>query len=363
MSRLFRNQSGHASATFGLNTTPSRIDLPGNEGPSIKVYTVTFLGDGLASGAQFCVKFGVSNLCSANSSTVTFYGTPNGTYTYSITLASGTSGYTISPSSGNVTVNGANVTVDITFTPIAPVTYSVTFNESGLSGQSWSVTLNGTQKSGTGTSIEFTGLSNGTYPFTITAPSGYTASPASGNITVNGDNVIESIVFSAPTVPLIYVINQESGTQGGTLQAIDTSTMTVYKTATDSTTIGALGFDGTYIYAADGTTMYKYKQDLSLVGSSPISFAGFPVVMSYDGTNLLVGDSSGTVYLVSTSTISVITYNDLATDEGVTLGLYQGITYTGTYWFVAMNGGTDLASSYIFLLDDTTLGVVQSVSI
>ena len=40
---------------------------------------------------------------------------PNGTYSYTI---GSVSGYTVSPSSGTITVNGANVNQAITFTPV-----------------------------------------------------------------------------------------------------------------------------------------------------------------------------------------------------------------------------------------------------
>lgn len=357
MSRIIGNGSGRFSVTFGLDMIPSRIGLPGNSGSSssFESYTVTFLADGLASGDQFCVNIGQPGGCSTNSSSIKFTTVPNGTYSYTVSLAPGTSGYKISPSSGSFTVNGANVTVDITFTPIV-TTFYVEFTESGLSGQSWTVTLNGSSQSTTGTRIKFTGLSNGTYPYTVTAPSGYTASPASGDITVNGANVIENIAFTVTVVPLIYVINN------GSLQSIDTSTMSVYKTATESTSLGALGFDGTYIYAADGSNIYKYTQALGLESSASISFSGAPVIMSYDGTNLLIGDILGVVYLVGTD-LAVITSNNLASDESVSMGTYQGITYTGTYWFVAMAGGTTLSASYIFLLDPSSLAIAASVAL
>ena len=138
--------------------------------------------------------------------------------------------------------------------------------------------------------------------------------------------------------------------------------MSVYKTATDSTSLGALGFDGTYIYAADSSNIYKYTQALELKGSAPISFSGAPVIMSYDGTNLLIGDDLGVVYLVSTG-LALITTNDLASAESVTMGTYQGITYTGTYWYVAMVGGTDVSASYMFLLDASSLAIVESVAL
>ena len=92
-------------------------------------------------------------------------------------------GYTASQTSGSLTVNGASVSQGITFTVI-PSTYSVTFSAIGFtSGPSWSVTFRGSTQSSTGSSIVFTGVPNGgPYSWTLTPPSGYTASLTSGSI-------------------------------------------------------------------------------------------------------------------------------------------------------------------------------------
>ncbi|MGC8620276.1 MAG: hypothetical protein ACP5LA_07265, partial [Thermoplasmata archaeon] len=75
--------------------------------------------------------------------------------------------------------------------------YKITFTESGLpTGTSWSVTLNGTTESSTTNTITFT-EPNGTYAYSIGIIGGYTASPSSGTITVNGANVNQEITFSS----------------------------------------------------------------------------------------------------------------------------------------------------------------------
>ena len=79
-------------------------------------------------------------------------------------------------------------------------TYSVAFTESGLpSGTSWNVTLNSQTKSSTSDSITFD-VPNGVYAFSIMPPTGYTASPSSGSVTVKGENINEKIIFT-PTIP------------------------------------------------------------------------------------------------------------------------------------------------------------------
>ena len=101
------------------------------------------------------------------------------------------------------------------FTPLLRLTYHV-YPESGLpSGTTWSVTLNGTTKNSTSSTISFTesglaanttwyvnlsdgiksgpitgtsftlNLTNGTYTYTVSNVTGYTNLAPSGNISVN----------------------------------------------------------------------------------------------------------------------------------------------------------------------------------
>ena len=78
----------------------------------------------------------------------------------------------------------------------APSTYSVTFPQSGLpAGTSWSVTLNGQTLSSTTSTITFS-EPNGTYAYTVGAVNGYTATPSSGSVTVNGVSQTVAITFA-----------------------------------------------------------------------------------------------------------------------------------------------------------------------
>ena len=81
-----------------------------------------------------------------------------------------------------------------------PTIYALTFAEAGLGpGTSWTVTLNGTVASSTTSTIAFNG-SNGTYPFTVDPVPGYTISPSSGSVTVNGAATLTNLTFTP--VPL-----------------------------------------------------------------------------------------------------------------------------------------------------------------
>ncbi|MEM3860389.1 MAG: zinc ribbon domain-containing protein, partial [Candidatus Micrarchaeaceae archaeon] len=77
----------------------------------------------------------------------------------------------------------------------APLTYTVTFTESGLPlGTTWYVTLNGSNRSSVSNVITFT-VPNGEYSYAIGNVPGYSSSPSSGTIVINGSPDIVSINF------------------------------------------------------------------------------------------------------------------------------------------------------------------------
>jgi hypothetical protein len=117
-------------------------------------YNVKFAETGLTPGAEWTVSFagytGVSY-----SATVPFQLIANGTYSWSVPIVSG---YTVSPSSGSLTVAGGAASQTVTFTPTS--TYTVTFSESGLgSTYSWEAYIGSTGKTAAaGSTITFTGI-------------------------------------------------------------------------------------------------------------------------------------------------------------------------------------------------------------
>jgi hypothetical protein len=77
----------------------------------LSAYTVVFTESGLPSGTAWCVQLVKNTVCSTSGSIGFTYG--NGTYAYTVGAVRG---YTISPSTGKVTVAGAPVAVTVTFT-------------------------------------------------------------------------------------------------------------------------------------------------------------------------------------------------------------------------------------------------------
>jgi len=127
-----------------------------------------------------------------------FSGLANGTYT----VTPSASGYTFTPPWQGVSISGANIgSVNFTATPVATWSISGKITPTA-SGSGATVTLGGVGNSTTTTDstgkYTFTGLGNGAY--TVTPGNyGYTFSPSSKAVTVNGANV-SSVNFTATAV-------------------------------------------------------------------------------------------------------------------------------------------------------------------
>src|SRR5271170_1834840 len=153
------------------------------------------------SGATIKLSGAASASTTADSSgAFSFSGLANGTYT----LTPSRTGYTFSPTSQNVTVNGANVTSGVNFTATANPTYSISGTISPTAGGSGAtVTLSGAASASTTAnssgSYTFTGLANGAYTVTP-SNTGYAFAPVNQAVTVNGANVT-GVNFTATAIP------------------------------------------------------------------------------------------------------------------------------------------------------------------
>ncbi len=148
-------------------------------------YSVTFTETGLPNGTTWYVN--ITNVI--KSGTITgishTFSLANGTYVY--TVSTDNTIYSASPSSGSFTVNGKSINEPITFSKIT-VTYSVTFTETGLpTATIWYVNLtNGESFKSINSTITFN-EPNGTYLYTVLSADNYSATPPSGNFTINGN--------------------------------------------------------------------------------------------------------------------------------------------------------------------------------
>jgi YVTN family beta-propeller protein len=163
----------------------------------VPAYTATFTESGLPGGTAWSVELNGTTQSSSGPS-ITF-DVQNGTDPFTVTPVAG---FSASPASGSVVINGDFPTTTIAFAPSSstgapPAKYSVTFTESGLStGTRWMVELNGTAASSLTSSLVFS-EPNGTETFTVGAVSGYMDTPQTGALLVAGTPVTQSIQFAA----------------------------------------------------------------------------------------------------------------------------------------------------------------------
>lgn len=162
-------------------------------------YQISFVDYYLPAGIEWYV-----NITDPNGSSQDLQGSgslianePDGTYSFTVSTANKT--YSPQYSSSTFSVSGSSLTETIKF---YTVKFNITFKESGLPtdrGLVWYIKIT-SQNTNTGSvpvtlSTYSDGLANGTYTYSIVAPSGYTAN--GGNFTVNGSSENITVTFTA----------------------------------------------------------------------------------------------------------------------------------------------------------------------
>jgi sugar lactone lactonase YvrE len=156
-------------------------------------FLLKFTESGLPSSTPWGVA--VNGTALAGSGSIANTTEENGTYSWT---ADAVPGWSVSPSSGNFTVNGGPVDLTVAYTQI---TYAVTFQEVGLpAGTNWSVTVGGVLHSGSGSSIVLS-EPNGSYAYTVGAVTGYSESNGTGTVTVDAAASSYEIVFTSTSAP------------------------------------------------------------------------------------------------------------------------------------------------------------------
>jgi YVTN family beta-propeller protein len=169
--------------------------------PTPATFPVVFDETGLAQGTRWSVTLhGVTN--TSNSSSIGFRMVNGTDYGFSIGTVVG---YVPVPSGGTINVTGKPTTVTIQF---FPVTYPLTFEETGLaSGSNWSVTIVGTgsfagsaSNHSRTSSIGFRVPGGYTGTYSAVPPDGDTPNPASGTVYMpsGGGTVTKVIAFTTP---------------------------------------------------------------------------------------------------------------------------------------------------------------------
>lgn len=256
---------GFTASASGYSATPATGTVTVAGAPisqtisfaKVTTYAVVFSETGLGLGAPWTAVL-QGSAQSSSSGSISF-AEPNGSYSFSVSAT----GYSANPPSGSVPVSGTATNIAIHFTVLPPLRYSVTFTETGLTGTSWTVTFNGTSQSGTGSSIAFNGVANGAYSFQASA-AGYTATPASGSVTVSGTNVTEPITFTPG-----------GGGSSAIFSAAEASAMTAsssYQGGGWSAVVGeALAIPASYSFSGQRLTNLSSNCTISWIGSEPAS--------------------------------------------------------------------------------------------
>ncbi len=281
------------------------------------------------------------NLTGAKTATTTanasggysFTGLANGSYT----VTPSQSGYSFTPASKAVTVNGASVTA-VNFTSTAVTTYSISGTISGAGGAGATVSLTGAKTATTTANASggysFTGLANGSYTVTP-SQSGYSFTPASKAVTVNGASVT-AVNFTSTAVTTYSI----SGTISGAGGAGATVNLTGAKTATTTANAsGGYSFTGLangsytvtpsqsgYSYAPASMAVTVNGASMAAVNFTSTAVAPHWVALSWTasvsqvaGYNVYRSNTSNGPYVkLNSSLVSSTTYSDQAVQSGST---------------------------------------------
>ncbi len=255
----FTLPSGGYERTLGLvpgyfqTTIPYRssVSLNGNLTVLLQfaptTYQLRFEEIGLPVGTPWSVVVGNRSYSSVTA--IIDLNATNGSYAFTVGRVAG---YSASPPSGVVAIDGGPATQGIVFTSVSPSgVYNVTFEEIGLpTGTLWGVTFNGTQSTTTSSTLTYT-AGNGTYAYQVSLVTGYVPSPSSGAVFVLGAGQVKQIGFHSVPAGAYPVTFSESGLPTGALWAVFVDGV---EDASSGSTIVVLLDNGTYPYEVANVT-------------------------------------------------------------------------------------------------------------
>lgn len=336
----------------------------------LALFNLTFAETGLPNGTFWSVALwndSTGYFSNVSSSSTISFEVPNGTYNFSVQAlhfypwggefspncqnGSGAQ-YVATPSSGNVTIDGAGATVDVTFAPIPIET--VTFSETGLpNGTYWWVVVSNNSGEGNwsaasgaspawggesyfnascGSNVSFV-LPAGTYNFLIGNVSGngtlFVPTPMSGNFTLGSSDLVVNVTFSP--VALYHLSFVESGLPNGTFwyAAIWGSASGGLFNGSWNGTVSFEVPNGTYYFAVGGAYATPFGGAAApFCGNGSGNGSGSPAYYTPSPAN-------GTVIVDGANVTVEITFAKLTfyTVSFVETGLPNG-----TFWWVDLGG-------------------------
>lgn len=185
---------------WGTSTPGGSVIVNGSDPAPItidwtrSIYAVTFGSPGLSTGTNWSVSLAGANYSTTTARLVVMM--PNGSYPYQ---AGPVPGYSLTDGSGSLTVAGAPVWVNFTWTTSV---YAVEFRAEGLpSGTTWEVSLGGTTYSTVNSSLVIE-LANGSYPYQVfpvdVGLATYEPGAHSGTVHVQGSSNVTIVQFNLP---------------------------------------------------------------------------------------------------------------------------------------------------------------------
>jgi hypothetical protein len=213
--------------------------------------------------------------------------------------------------------------------------YATTFSETGLAaGTPWGVTIDGAAHTTSASSVSLL-LTNGSYPYTVSAVPGYYApQPADGTLSVAGASQSVSVTYGRPSYTLTFT---ETGLPKGTTWQVTVNGVTV---SGDGSALGISEPNGTYAYSIGGISGWQltsgtYRGSVTISGSAssvPTSWS----VVKYTVTFKESGLSSGAKWTVKMDGVT-------ASTTGTSLEITAA---NGTYAYTATaSGETTLTGS------------------
>lgn len=220
------------------------------------------------AGATITVSGSSSGTATADAAgSFTLGGLANGNYT----VTPSKSGFTFSPASKAVIINGADQT-GINFAS-AGITFSISGTISGAGGNGATVTLSGaanvTATANAAGVFTFSGLANGSYTV-IPSKAGFTFSPASQSVTISGaDSAAVNFSSAAQTFSISGSLSPLTGGAGATLALSGAASSSTTSSATGAYSFGGLA-SGNYVVTPSNTgfTFSPASQTVTLGGAN-----------------------------------------------------------------------------------------------
>jgi hypothetical protein len=291
-----------------------------------------------------------------------FTGLANGSYTVTPSLA----GYTYSPASQAVTINGANQTANFTASP-ASFTISGTISPTA-GGSGAKVTLSGaasaTTTANSGGTYSFTGLANGSYTVTPSL-AGYSYSPASQAVTINGANQTANFTASAASFTISGTISPTTGGSGAKVTLSGAASA-----ATTANSGGAYSFTGlangsyTVTPSLAGYTYSPANQAVTINGANQTAnFTASAASFTISGTISPTAGGSGAKVTLTGAASATTTANSSGAYSftGLANGSYTvtpslaGYTYSPASQAVTINGANQTANFTATPVSGTTV--------